>query len=493
MLILALAWIGCRHREPADLRIFHESAVLSLDPVVPSDSATVSVLSNFYEGLVAFDKDMVLQPALAVSWSALDERTWLFQLRREARFHDGRHVTAADVVFSFGRARTDMAAAQRGQLASVESVQADGESAVRIRTMRPDPLLLRRLTYVHVTPRGAADLATHPVGTGPYRFVRWRPEGVLEAEAFEEYWGARPGFKRVAFSYVEEAEEEKMFRLLGAGGAHVLRFIPDGMLRRARALPGLRIVAHEQLYVYYLWLDSRTEAGRPNPFSDRRVRQAVSLAIDRAELLARLGGRGVPAHQFVQSGVFGHVAALGRLPFDPKKARNLLAEAGYPRGFETTLVRRDQPALAAAADVIQEMLSHAGIRVTVEIRDWPGILAAWTTGRLPFFLAGWRFDDGDASSFLRDCLFTRNAQAGLGAYNPGYSSAELDGLIEENELIREPDKRLKHYAKLMRIALDEMPIVPLLAPVRSYAVSARVKWRPRLDGSLLAAEMSLAE
>ena len=252
-------------------------------------------------------------------------------------------------------------------------------------------------------------------------------------------------------------------------------------------------MAHEQLYVYYLWFDSRTEAGHANPFSDRRVRRSVALAIDRSELLARLGGSGVPAHQFVQSGVFGHVADLGELPFDPKTARSLLAEAGYPHGFGITLVRRNQPTLAAAADVIQGMLGRVGIRVAVATRDWPGILAAWTTGRLPFFLAGWRFDDGDASSFLRDCLFTRNAAAGVGAYNPGYSSVGLDRLIEENELIREPDKRLQHYRGLMRIALDEMPIVPLLAPVRRYAVSARVRWRPRLDGSLLAAEMSLAE
>jgi peptide/nickel transport system substrate-binding protein len=112
-------------------------------------------------------------------------------------------------------------------------------------------------------------------------------------------------------------------------------------------------------------------------------------------------------------------------------------------------------------------------------------------GGLPFFLLGWRFENGDAASFLRDCLMTRDAARGSGTYNPGYSNPELDRLIEDNAQMFGDTARLAQYAELMKLALDELPIVPLYHRANLFGVSPRVEWRPRLDGKLLAAEMKL--
>lgn len=486
---------ACQHQRPhTTIRIALESEVLSLDPVAVTEVATTSVLGNFYEGLVGFDKDMAIVPALAVSWNAVDEHTWVFQLRSGVRFHDGTRLAAKDVKASLERARDDTASALKAYLSNVLLIETSGEATLRIRTGRPDPLLLGRLTYVPVAPAAAQrTLAARPIGTGPYRFVSWARGSHLDAEAFEDYWNGRPAIDSVRFLSIEEGE--RSVRALREGSVDVLRWVPDAMLEQARAVPGYRVRVREGLSAYYFWLDSRRPqpAGGPaNPFADRRVRQAISLAIDRQELVSRLGSTAIAANQLVHSGVFGYLPGLPPLAFDPDRARRLLAEAGYGRGFDTTLVRRPQATVVAASETVQRMLGRVGIRVRIETREWPELLEAWTAGRLPFFVAAWRFDDGDASSFLRDCLFTRDPARRNGGFNPGYTNPELDRLIEENEQVLERGARLSRYQGLMRLALEEMPLVPLFIRTSLYAASNRVRWEPRLDGNLLAAEMSLA-
>jgi ABC-type transport system substrate-binding protein len=119
------------------------------------------------------------------------------------------------------------------------------------------------------------------------------------------------------------------------------------------------------------------------------------------------------------------------------------------------------------------------------------MVSRWKAGQLPFFLSAWRFENGDATSFLRDCLYTRDPARGYGSFNPGFSDAQLDRLIDENDQVFGEGERLKHYEKMMRLVLQQMPLVPLDHRVNFCAVADRVLWEPRLDGKLLAVEMSL--
>jgi ABC-type transport system substrate-binding protein len=136
------------------------------------------------------------------------------------------------------------------------------------------------------------------------------------------------------------------------------------------------------------------------------------------------------------------------------------------------------------------MLGAIGVRVDVETLDWPRMLDAMK-GHLPFYLAAWQFDDGDAWTLLRDCLFTRSPSSGYGAYNAGYSNAVVDQLIDEHDRIFDSAKRRQVSDRLMRLLNEDMPLVPLYLPQNLYGVSDRVVWKPRIDGSLFAAEMSL--
>lgn len=474
---------------PSAIRIAHEADVISLDPTTVAESATHSILSNVYESLVAFDREMRLVPALAVEWSVPDDHTWLLGIRKGVRFHDGATLTPADAKVSLDRARGDPASGIRGQLSSLSGVEILGESTLRLRTVRPDPLLLNRLTYVLISRRSASPGAPSAlVGTGPYKVVRWEKGKALEADAFPEYWGGRPAIEHVRFTPVEEGDQSIL--ALKEGRVDVLRPLPETLADRARSLPGVRIRSRAGLTSYYLWFSSKRPEGRLNPFSDARVRRSISLAIDRGKIIERLRGNGVPAHQLVQQGIFGYVASLPELPFDPGESRRLLKESGYGDGFETTLAHRPSASVAAAAEVVRDMLGEVAIRVTLETQDWSSVVAKLKSGEVPLTLAAWRFENGDATSFLKDCLFTRDPARGTGSYNPGYSNPALDRLIDENGQLFGEANRLRHYEKLVRLAMEEMPLVPLYHRHDLYGVGERVRWEPRLDGMLLAFEMS---
>ena len=190
---VVLATLACGTPPAATaIRIAHESDVLSLDPAAYAEAATTSVLSNIYEGLVAFDKEMRLVPALAVSWSVSDDRTWLIHLRQHVRFHDGRMLTASDVKFTLDRAHADPASGYKGQLSTVKEVEVVGEATVRLRTVGPDPLLLNRLAYILILPSGrpAGDYLTRPIGTGPTGLFVGRAGGSSKSRPLRTTGGA---------------------------------------------------------------------------------------------------------------------------------------------------------------------------------------------------------------------------------------------------------------------------------------------------------------
>lgn len=482
----AVSWAACSQTPaPETIRIGHEADVISIDPAEASEAATHSVLSNIYESLATFDRDMRLTPALAVSWRTPDETTWLLALRRGVRFHDGSILSAADVKFTIDRARLSRSSDVKGQLWSVATTAVVDEATVRVTTHKPDPLLLLRLTYILVVPRSWSP--QRPAGTGPYRFLRWEPGRQLEVEAFSEYWGGRPSISRARFVPVQHGEPS--LRAIRQGQVDVLRDLPESMLDTFRAPSGTRLVTRPSLLTNYLWFNAERRDGK-NPFSDHRVRKAVSLAIDRARIVRALGGKPVAADQLVQKNVFGYVTALPPLEADPEQAAKLLREAGYERGFEATLVHSSGTSAGVVVKLLQGMLADVGIRLRLEPMEWPAMVAAWRAAKLPFFLSGWRFENADATSFLRDCLYSRDPARSFGTYNPGYSNPALDRLIDDNELIFTDRKRLEQYDKVMRLVLDEMPLVPLYHRFNIYAVSDRVRWEPRLDGKLLAFEMS---
>ncbi len=482
--LLAASALGCHDvSSQGVLRLAQPQSLYSLDPDHAADAASRAILCNIYEGLVELDREMVVQPALAVSWNVPDDHTWEFELRRGVKFHDGRTLTAEDVKFSFERVGGSQKPELAGDLAGVDVVDAQH---VRLRTTHPDPLLLNRLTQFLVMPSGSEPDA-RPVGTGPYRVLRRGPP--LELEAFAEYWRGRPSIPRVSFTAVPDAG---VADVLARRGVDVYRQLPAASLGRLGGLPEYRAVGRPGVAVTYLWINCEpTRDGAKNPFADARVRRAVSGALDRGEIVKRLGGRDVPSHQLLPKGVFGFIPATKPAPLAPERSRELLREAGWRDGFETPLAHAAVESQRTLAGVVRDMLAPVGIRVVPEERTWLQILEGRRDQRLGFFALSWTFDDGDAWTFLMASLHSRRGPGDLRSTNPGYSNPDLDRLIEESQEAPNAKRVLERYGAVLRLALDEAPIIPLYQHYDLYAVSGRAVFEPRLDGKLLAREMRL--
>ena len=485
LLCFCLLSPGCRERSAssAPVRIAHEAPLISLDPVAASDSIAKSVLSNFYDALVDHDAQMRPIPDLALSWSSPDERTWILPLRTDVLAHDGGVLTPRDVRVSLDRARSAPESAVRDRLATIESVEVEG-TVLRIHTRVPDPSLLERLADVLIAPeRATATLAQKPVGTGPYQFVRGS-EARIEARAFPGCWRGRPRIELAEFLSLDGGAA---LQALSRGEVDVLRWVPEARVAEFQALPGIRVVGRHGLRALYLWMNSEKQGSVRNPFADKRVRRALSFAIDRDALIAGLGGRGTSLERFFPQAVLGHVSGSGALAFDPSRSRSLLREAGYPDGFKTELVAASgaEPVVA----LIVPMLGSVGVEVQPKSTTWTQMLPLWQTAHLPFFLGSWWFSSGDASLFLKECLGTRPRDATTG-WNPGYSDPALDRLVDEDFRIFGDPKRFKHLELLTEFLLEAMPLVPLVSRDDVYAVRGPVQWEPRVDGRLLATEMA---
>jgi peptide/nickel transport system substrate-binding protein len=482
--LVVLLAAGCHTPDAPVLTVAHEAEVASLDPLTASDTIANSVLSNIYDPLVDYDSGMRIAPALAVSWSTPDERTWLLQLRRGVRFHDGHPLTAADVKLCLDRARSDPASALRDRLTTLESVEAVGAHSVRIRTTVPDPLLLTRLVPVLVTPPGSgARLAVRPIGTGAYRFVL-RNDRVIEMESYPGYWRGRADFGRVRFVTVEPGEGTQA--ALRGEGLQVLRWVPEALVRSIEAIPSVRVERHSSLRAVYLWMNSQADVNRRNPLSDVRVRKAIAMAIDRQRLVEQLYGQATALNQVVPPGVVGHVPGLAELGPDPAGAKRLLAESQLKEDLTIDLAHA--PGAESLAEVVRRDLARVGIRARPVPLKWPEMLASWRSARLPLFIASWRFEDGEPSLFFRECLASRGVGEAI-AWNPGFSDPGVDALIRENFSLFDEPERVAQFEQLARAALEKMPLVPLFVRVDLYAVAGKVEWQPRMDGRLLAAEM----
>jgi peptide/nickel transport system substrate-binding protein len=484
---LAGAWLAaCRAPTPRTLCLAHEGEIVSMDPLAASDTITHSVLSNLYDSLVDYDSEMRLVPRLAISWSTPADDLWLLELRTGVRTHDGGTLTAEDVRASLLRARDGPDSDIGVRVWSVQDIQVVDASHIQIHTRVPDPLLLNRLASVLIVPQRAK--GEPPVGTGGYRFVRKDASG-LEVAAFAEHWAGVPAIPRLRFVAVEPGEQTS--RVLAGGRVDVLRWVPEGRADEVGHLPRVRLVEQRGLRALFLWLNSAAPRGAPpNPFADRRVRQAVSLAVDRRAVAQRVGRWSKPLHQFIPPGVFGHDPELPELPFDPARARQLLAEAGYEKGFETALTH--VPGATLEAQAVQASLAEVGIRVSLDERDWPSLHSAWREGRLPFFLASWRFETGEGSLFLQECIFSRYPQNPR-SWNPGFSDRRVDELIRENFRLFGGESRRAHFVQIQSLLREEMPDIPLLSRHDLYAVAADVRWHPRMDGRLLGREMGLED
>jgi len=454
------------------------------NPPMVDESFTNSVNGEVLEGLVRFDPEWRLTAAIAERWETPDELTYVFHLQAGLRFSDGRPLTATDVAASL-LANTSRGWPTAGYLRNIESARADGPLRLVIRTRVPYPLLLYKLHWGYVLP--AARLSENPVplvGTGPYRLASWQPGKGFALERSETYRGPPPVLRKARFEVVPDPEE-RIARLL-SGRVDVADEIPLQRTDELRKEPGIRVFSGPSLRVLFLTL----RVTEP-PFSDPRVREAVDLAIDRQELVARAyDGKTVTATQLVPPSIVGYNPSIPAARIDLTRSRALLAEAGYPSGLDVRLdgthnrYVNDRRILAELA----RQLARVGIRVTVNALDKASFFPLVDSGRSRFHLVGWSCGSGEAGEALE--ALVASPGAGLGTANSaGFRDPVLDGLLEESDRALDPARRIEALQRALARVADQRPVLPLLVQSEALAVSRRVDWSPGIGFGIRVEEM----
>jgi peptide/nickel transport system substrate-binding protein len=469
--------------------------MLTLDPHKHDNSVHESVLRNIYEPLITLSHDLKrLEPLLAVSWRQVDDRTLQFKLRQGVQFHNGEEFDASSVKFTVERTLDPATKAPLlTTYQTIDRVVVVDKYTVNIVTKQPDPVLDRRMSSFHMNmlpPKYFAsaseeELARKPVGTGAYRFVSWARDADLVMEANPGYWGKKAAIQRVTMRTIREGGT-RVAALLSGDVDVITAVSPDDIDQinrsgRARALtlPGNRIP------FYFI-------AVRKPPLDNRLVRQALNYGNNMDGIIKTiLGGHGFRRAVISNPWHFGFDETVKPFPYDPAKAKALLAQAGYPNGITVPYdgIEGRYPKDKEIAEAMAGELSKVGVKLQMKFHEWGAWVSQADASKFEgLIFASWGNAWMDAD-FTYSPLF-RSA----GRYTTkwtGYANPKLDGLLDEARATMNPTKRAEILGQVQRLLQDDSPAVFMHALEDVYGVANRIQWTPRSDEMVRHYEMSL--
>src|ERR1043166_4810795 len=470
--ILAMALFGAgaapaTAQKSADtLRIVMRDALPNIDPYYNNLRTGVVMHHQGWDALVYRNPDTFkLEPLLATEWKQPDPTTIEFTLRPGVKFHDGSPFTADDVVYTI-----NLIADPASRLSTpanynwLDKAEKTGDLSVRVKLKRPNPAALDYFALVMpIYPKayrekvGPEGYAKAPIGAGPYKVTKWEAGASIEFERFEDYWAGspkgKPAIKKLSVRFVPDAATE-MTELL-AGRADWIWNVNADQFDNINKLPNLSAVRKESMRVGYLSLDAAGRTGADNPLTKLKVRQAIWHAIDRKTIADKLvtGGSRVPPAPCFPSQFGCDAKAAVKYDYDPKKAKELLAEAGYPNGFDTEMVPYVQPTSWPAA--IQSYLQAVGIRARInQLQVAPAIQKAWR-GEAPLYMgSGGSYSINDVSAIF-PVMYGKDA-------NDNYSrDPELEKLVAEGGATGDKAVRAKAYAAAIKIMTEKAYWLPI--------------------------------
>ena len=451
----------------------------TLDPARISDIFGLSVAQQLFDGLVQFDQTLTITPALAQFWKASrDGLTWTFTLRRGVKFHHGREVTADDVVYSLTRlldpkiksGSADLFASVKGaqEFREGKAKQVSGLVALDQHTVQVS-LTEALAPFVSILAVGHAKIlpkelveqqgdafGTHPVGTGPFKFVRWEPGKEIVLAANPEYFDGPPRLSRVVYRIFRGEEFDAMYAQFERGSLEDSP-IPTQEYRRVVTSDKYIRVKRPMFSVRFYGFNTHVK-----PLDDRRVRQALIYAVDREALVSEVYlGRYTLAHGILPPGMMGFNPRLSGYSYDPHKARELLAQAGFPGGRGLPPIQIwsgvKLEKLVQEHEQIKKYLAAVGVQAEFHYETtWPTFAAALAQAKYPMFLYAWFADVPHPDNFLFKLFYTRSPRNFT-----GYSNRAVDDLLllakRENDLTRQMDL----YRQAEALVLDEAPVMPV--------------------------------
>jgi peptide/nickel transport system substrate-binding protein len=465
------------------LRVVFRDTVTNVDPYFNQLRTGVVISHQAWDGLVYRDPDTFQsKPLLATSWKLVDDRTIEFELRRGVKFHNGDPFSADDVVYTLNTVSApDSKVSVPSNVNWIERAEKIDDFKVRVHLKRPQPAAFEYFAFVvPIWPKayrervGAEGYSKAPVGAGPYRFTKVEAS-VLELERFADYYAdsprGRPAIGKMQIRFVPDAATE-MTELLAGRTDFIWNFNPDQFDAVGR-MPTLQALRQESMRVGYLGIDAAGRTGDSSPFKHLKVRQAVFHAIDREQIAKQLvqgGSRVPPAPCFpTQFGCDGDAAV--KYDFDPAKAKALLAEAGYPNGFDTEIVSYVLPQWGAA---VQGFLGAVGIRAKLSQLQVQAVVQRNQRGESPSNLGSWgSFSINDVSAIL---------PVYFGGGADDYSrDPELIRLLEQAGSTMDAAARKTAYSAVIKRATEQAYWVPLHTYVTTYGLSRNLELKTYPD------------
>ena len=474
------------------LTISETSDIITVDPKYLKGRQTQNVGRLMFDSLYHRDDNMQIIPWLATSLENPDELTWRFHLQEGVKFHNGNDFKANDVKFTIERLKEDDSVWNTRNF--VDRVEVVDDFTVDIITKEPFAAFMTRLVLWHMTDEeyfnevGAEGFLESPAGTGPYKFVEWVKDERVVLEANEAYWRGAPPIKTVIFVPIPETATR--LAALESGDVDIVTAVPPEYIDQPAE--GIQISTVPGTRAFYLGMNVNVE-----PFDDVRVRQAMNYAVDVDSIIKYvLNGLARPIDNPLLPEAFGY-AATPVYHYDPEKAMSLLAEAGYPDGFEMEI--DTYPALKEIAEAVAGQLSAVGIDATVNINEKAAVYVKYEPGGSQTFLTSWGNSEADADGILtKQFSSTRygcdllafeypDPRSGFGdeakgCYYTGFGHPVVDAAVIEGKLNVDPAARLAAYHQALQVIVEEAPWLFLYNPSEIFAQNSRIQgWTPRSD------------
>lgn len=504
-ILLAVSFSGCMETTPPETQkvlIFACAGDADkLDPADVTDGESTARTDSIFEGLVEYKEGSAeIQPCLATSWDiSPDGKNMTFNLRQGVKFHDGTDFNADAVVFSFERQyNTSHPYHQYGEWAywgymfsDIEKVEKIDDYKVRIVLSRPNAAIMTSLamfTVAIVSPANAEnwkeDAFKNPVGTGPFKFVEWVKDDHITVEAFEDYWRGAPKLDKVIYRVITDPSARLL--AIQAGEIHGMEFPDPASLNTIQSNTNLQLLTAPGMNVGYLALncgygyeDTNRNGMRDSdepwvktpgyfePFTNKTVRQAINYAIDKNSIVTNLyKGTAIVAKNGMPPFMLGYNDDIVDYPYDPDMARELLTNAGYPNGFNTTfwVMPVSRPYMfdpTKIGEAIQGYLAAVNINVEIFQIDWSTYLERTQAGEHPMCLLGWTGDNGDPDNFMNVLYGANQCTLGTAGNVAFYNNTEVQDLLSAALQNYDIDKRARLYEEAQEIIHEDAPFVYL--------------------------------
>lgn len=487
--------------QDATLSIGMAAPVTTMDPHEDSNSPNNAANRHIFDSLINRGGRAENKPQLATSWEVIDDTHWRFKLRKGVTFHDGSTFDAEDVVASLLRARDKPSHAFAAYTRNISNVTIEDPYTVVVETSTPDPLLLNSLSRIHIISAQYADASVADfengkaaIGTGPFKFVSYTPGDRIVLARNENYFEGPAPWSKVTLRMAPD-DGGRLASLL-SGDLDLIENLPAEGVSRVESNDKLQIIRGQSTRFVYFGMDvskdktpfATAKDGSPlekNPFKDARVREALLLAINRPAIVDRIMQKnGTVADQFVAKGFFGHSDKVQPVGYDPRRAKELLAQAGYPDGFALT-IHGPSGRYVNDSEVLQavgQMLSRIGIATKVQVVPWSVYAGKYANGDYSMFLGSWGVNTGEVSNPAIALVAGLDKEKGTGRYNGGGVNApEINKLLDQATATLKDDEREPLLQQVSELTFNQHWLLPMHYENVVMGASKSIAFTPRSD------------